>query len=214
MEGKLQVISGRYRGKKLKIPANARPAQQKARGAVFNMLNDIISAPRRPISPPDDGGRGAAADIGDIVVWDAFAGSGAMGLEFVSRFGAAAAIFTDTDSNAVSCIRGNMKNVSGCDIVIEQKDALCNLQFMIHNYKNSRHVVFIDPPYSAPELGEKLAAELAASAPAGAIIVWDTEGSAQVAFDSARLEVVRDKTYGRARFLILRKNLIEKSSEI
>jgi 16S rRNA (guanine(966)-N(2))-methyltransferase RsmD len=191
MESKLQIISGKYRGKKLKIPAGARPTQQKARGAVFNMLDGVT----RRENPPAKN-----------LVWDAFAGSGATGIEFISRFGAEAAVFSDTDPGAALCIRENAKNISDCEVVIERKDAVRGVRGVIDKCKNRRLVVFVDPPYSAPELGGKLVAELAASAPAGTIIVWEMENSAMPAAVPAQLEVIKSKTYGRAGFLILGKN--------
>ncbi|MBP5707580.1 MAG: RsmD family RNA methyltransferase, partial [Alphaproteobacteria bacterium] len=64
MESKLQIISGKYRGRKLSLPASARPTQNRARIALFNMLESNI------IDPTDK-----------FTVWDAFAGSGAFGIE-------------------------------------------------------------------------------------------------------------------------------------
>ena len=55
MESKLQIISGTYRGRKLHLPPLARPTQNMARGAIFNMLAGILS--------PND----------KMFVWDAFA---------------------------------------------------------------------------------------------------------------------------------------------
>lgn len=185
MDAKLQIISGKFRGKKLKIPAGARPTQQRARGAVFNMLADIIDA--------------RAADGG---VWDAFAGSGAMGIEFISRFGAARAVFTDTDSDAVACIRENTKSIAGCEIIIKKKSAMNGADFAIP--KTGGFIAFVDSPYSAFESGEQAVADLAGRAPAGAIVVWETERGRQLQAPDC-MTILKDRTYGRARFLILQK---------
>ena len=64
MDSKLQIISGIYRGRKLNLPADARPTQNLARIALFNMLEGIIIDPFAP-----------------MFVWDAFAGSGSLGVE-------------------------------------------------------------------------------------------------------------------------------------
>ena len=78
MNSKLQIISGKFRGRKLYLPPNARPTQQRARAALFNMLAS-----------------GVVGTDGCINVWDAFAGSGAFGIEFISRYPNAKVVFTD-----------------------------------------------------------------------------------------------------------------------
>ena len=77
MDSKLQIISGKFRGKKLNLPPNARPTQNMARGALFNMLNGILDVSKT------------------FNVWDVFSGSGAFGLECLSRYDNADIIFTD-----------------------------------------------------------------------------------------------------------------------
>src|SRR5574344_993888 len=86
MDSNLQIISGKWRGKKLHLPLNARPTQNKARIALFNMLGNI--------SPH--------------IVWDAFAGSGEFGLEWLSRAQNSKAIFTDTNAESIKTIKRNL----------------------------------------------------------------------------------------------------------
>jgi 16S rRNA G966 N2-methylase RsmD len=69
-----------------------------------------------------------------------------------------------------------------------------------------RLIVFIDPPYSNAAAGQKLVDEMAAAAPSGTIVVWETEAAASDPAVPAEFEISRDKTYGRARLLILRKS--------
>ena len=186
MQGKLQVISGAFRGKKLHIPGVGRPTQQKTRGAVFNMLAEIVHSTQYTVH--------------STVVWDAFAGSGALGIEFISRFTAKTAIFTDTDPDAIACIRKNTESITDCDVIVRQESAL--------NYKlpDGQLVVFIDPPYSAPELGEKLVEKLGKTAPKGTIVVWEVENNlSRRSPGEGGWNVVKNKTHGRARILILRK---------
>jgi len=189
--GKLTVISGTYRGRKLAIPPGARPTQQRARAAVMNMLGAALS--------------GAAG--GGMTVWDAFAGSGAMGIEFISRFGARRAIFTDTDAGAIKCLRRNTENIPACDILIKPQSA----SGFVHELRRDTDglIIFIDPPYSVPKAGAGLVEKLSKTAPAGAIVVWELESGAANAADALDaadgFEVLRDRVHGRARFLILRK---------
>ncbi|MDR1027008.1 MAG: RsmD family RNA methyltransferase [Rickettsiales bacterium] len=133
--------------------------------------------------PPPQAGAGK-------VVWDAFAGSGALGIEFVSRFGAARAVFTDTDPDAIAAIRENTAGLDA-EVVIKQVSALnyCPpaadgvfYQKIPHQAAPANQVViFIDPPYSDFAAGEKLVEKLGASAAPGTIVVWEMEKTASPA---------------------------------
>ncbi len=111
MKSNLQIISGKYRGRKLALPAHARPTQNRARIALFNMM-ESLPRPR--------------------VVWDAFAGSGAFGLECISRYDANV-VFTDTD---VSTVRKNLF----VGATVDQTDALS----VINKYGPRADLIFID----------------------------------------------------------------------
>jgi 16S rRNA G966 N2-methylase RsmD len=165
-----------------------------------------------------------------------------MGIEFISRFGAKTALFTDVDPEAIACIRENVAGITGCEVVVRQEDALStmnNEQLTVNNEMKPRReaahinldpavkprddkraprddkgkegetggrlVVFIDPPYSDIKLGEKLVARLGAEAGVGTIVVWEVEAGGAPVFDGSQWEVLKDKVYGRARILILRK---------
>ena len=218
MESKLQIISGKWRGKKLWLPANARPTQNKARIALFNMLG----AQRR------------------AVVWDAFAGSGAFGIECLSRGIAERVIFTDTDSESIKTVKKNLNNV-GADIIrpiaakrrqsffaplaqnwahdmrpynndfatVKQTDAIA----AVKEFGPAADLIFIDPPYSAPLLAEKFIAALTPVAKPGTILICEVEAPKPAQANSlhsalkdellAEWTILKDKTYGRARFVFL-----------
>jgi 16S rRNA (guanine966-N2)-methyltransferase len=176
MDSRLQVISGKYRGRKLHLPPNSRPTQNRARIAVFNMLCDL--RPR--------------------VIWDAFAGSGAFGIEWISRTNSAV-IFTDTDADAIKTIKKNMANLSDAKAKIIQRDALDAAP----QIAEKADLIFIDPPYAAPELGEKLIRKIAPAIKPDTIIVWEMEKNFTHSPLPNNLRIIRDKTYGRARFLII-----------
>ena len=183
MDSKLQIISGKYRGKKLNLPVNARPTQNLARGALFNMLNEILD-----ISHP-------------FVVWDVFAGSGAFGLECLSRYENAKAIFTDNANASIETIKKNLKSI-GCDAIIEKTDAIA----AISRFGGTADVIFIDAPYSEFDLGAKFVKKLTSVAKNSAILIWEFEKIQNMPMLGENWEILRDKTYGRARFLILKKN--------
>ncbi|NCF48129.1 MAG: 16S rRNA (guanine(966)-N(2))-methyltransferase RsmD [Bacteroidetes bacterium] len=89
----MRIIAGRHRGTKLAQPASAetRPTADRVRESLFNIL---------------DGGRfGRVLDNARVI--DAFAGTGALGLEALSR-GAAASIFIERDPAAIKVLRSNI----------------------------------------------------------------------------------------------------------
>lgn len=186
MNSKLQIISGKYRGRKLNLPAGARPTQNLARGAVFNMLVGFVY------------------DWQKITVWDAFAGSGAFGVEILSRCPDATVIFTDMADESIKTVQ---KNISGLNIdwvryKIDKNDAMER----IWKYGPRVDLVFVDPPYANPELGIGFIAKLAERVRRGTIVVQEIESNVPYSPDETKWDVLRDKKYGRARFLILRRN--------
>ena len=185
MDSKLQIISGRFRGYKLNLPSNARPTQNRARLAIFNMLNVFLN-------PADK-----------IIVWDAFGGSGAMGLEILSRYDNSTVVFTDISDVAIKTIT---KNVSGTRISpnrykIENENAVQKTK----KYGPTANLIFVDPPYDNPDTGISFVRKLANSVAVDTIVVQEVEALVAYSPDTKFWNVLRDKTYGRARFLILQR---------
>lgn len=185
MDSKLQIISGMYRGRHLYLPPDARPTQNMAREALFNMLDSGIIDP-----------------WGRFVVWDAFAGSGALGLECLSRYPNARVMFTDTLGSSVQTVKKNMEMLGvGGRAAVEHRDAVR----AINTYGAAVDLFFVDPPYVQHRTGKKFLTRLASVAKKGAIVVWEQEIGHEIPPDGRHWEILRDKNYGRARFLILRK---------
>ncbi len=185
MESKLQIISGRYRGRRLHLPPDARPTQNMARIALFNMLESGIVDPTR-----------------NMVVWDAFAGSGAFGLECLSRYAGAQVIFTDVANSSVMTVRTNLNALGvGGWATVRQCDAIG----AINRYGEMADIVFIDPPYANADLGRAFMKHFARKARKGTIVIWEQETCNLFEPDARCWEILRDKTYGRARFLILQR---------
>ena len=182
MKSNLQIISGKYRGKKLNLPTDARPTQNMARGALFNILNGFIDV------------------TGAVSVWDAFAGSGAFGLECLSRFNNPMVVFTDNANNSIDTIK---KNLSSMDerATIEKVDAVS----AIPRFGGMADLIFIDPPYSDFGLGLLFMKKLSKVAKSGAILIWEFEKVQKMPKIDDNWTVLKDKTYGRARFLFLCK---------
>jgi len=124
----LRIIAGTWRGRRLRFPAgpDIRPTPDRVRETLFNWLAPVI--------------RGAR-------VLDLFAGSGALGLEALSR-GAAHVRFIDTDARAVAALRELLIEWRADPAQVEtgRADALSALQLAP---KAPFDLVFVDPPFAA-----------------------------------------------------------------
>lgn len=185
MDSKLQIISGSFRGRKLRLPPDARPTQNRARIALFNMLESGIIDTNTQLS-----------------VWDAFAGSGAFGLECLSRYSDARVVFTDVSPTSIKTVRDNLATLNvGARASAVQTDAISSVQ----KYAESANLIFVDPPYTTAELGINFVKKLAQAVKTGTILIWEQEGNNKSEPDASQWNILRDKTYGRARFFILGK---------
>lgn len=128
----MRIISGTLRGKTLETPKglNTRPTSDKARQGVFNIIEH---------APWSQGLHGKT-------VLDIFAGSGAMGLEALSR-GAAFAAFVDNDANALQTIE---RNIANCRI--DKANAITysrNATKLGQNQLDPFEIAFLDAPYDS-----------------------------------------------------------------
>lgn len=182
----MQIISGRFRGRKLRLPPDARPTQNRARIALFNILSSGL------LDFTDD----------EFVVWDAFAGSGAFGLECLSRYPQIRVIFTDAAPSSIGTVRQNLASL-GVDTraTTVQADAMT----CISQYGAMADLVFLDPPYKDAASGAAFVRKLGGVIRPGALLIWEQEATNPSAFSDSQWEMLRDKQYGRARFLILRR---------
>ena len=184
MISNLQIISGKYRGRRLALPTGARPTQNRARIALFNMLESgIIDASKQ------------------MTVWDAFAGSGAFGTECLSRYNNASVIFTDVSPDSIKTVKKNLGTI-GATALVGQTDAIGG----IRKHGATADLIFIDPPYTENSLGSSFVRKIARVARPGTILVWEIEDAVMSVPELSEWTILRDKTYGRARFLILAKN--------
>lgn len=138
----MRIVAGKHRGRRLLVPpgVTVRPTSDRAREALFNILSHgSLAAEGLPFA-------GAA-------VLDAFAGTGALGLEALSR-GAAAALFLEKDPGALAILRRNIavlreearaRVVAGDATHPPRAPAACAL-------------AFLDPPYHSGLAATALAA--------------------------------------------------------
>lgn len=159
--GRLRIIGGSHRGRRIEIPpgSDARPTGDRVREALFSILASGI---------------GGTAGLQDTRVLDACAGSGALGIEALSR-GAAHAVFFDIDRPARVQIAENL-NALGLS---ERAD--------VHRTGDATRpppgtpcdIVFLDPPYDS-EIAHQAPAALAESgwiAPGGLIVIETRRGT-------------------------------------
>jgi 16S rRNA (guanine966-N2)-methyltransferase len=133
----LRIIGGTWRGRKLRFPASAaiRPTPDRVRETLFNWLGTATQAAQ---------------------CLDLFAGSGALGLEALSR-GAAHVSFVESDEAAARALRARLAEWQAGDAVVARADALRYLSGAARPFD----IVFLDPPF-ASELVSRAAALLEA----------------------------------------------------
>jgi 16S rRNA (guanine966-N2)-methyltransferase len=134
----MRIVGGKFRGRALKSPADdriTRPTSDRVREAVFNILAH----------------GSAAVDFDGAKVLDLFAGTGALGLEALSR-GAQFCLFVEEDADARGTIRDNIEALGLTGITkIFRRDATDLGPAARHGQFD---IVFLDPPYGKG-LGEK-----------------------------------------------------------
>jgi 16S rRNA (guanine966-N2)-methyltransferase len=128
----MRIVAGAWRGRQLVAPPGmaTRPTADRVRQALFDMLMHA-----------EWGGRAA---IEGAVVLDVFAGTGAMGLEALSR-GAASACFIESDQRALRALRAN---VAACKADVRTDVVAADvLEGAIGRGRREAGLVFLDPPY-------------------------------------------------------------------
>jgi 16S rRNA (guanine966-N2)-methyltransferase len=184
----MRIVAGRHRGRHLLAPPGetVRPTSDRAREALFNILTH---------------GSFAAAGIPfvDATVLDGFAGTGALGLEALSR-GAGSAVFIEQDDEALAILRKNI-TVLGEDGRARIVPGDATRPPRAHS---ACAVAFLDPPYRSGLAAPALAAFAAAGwlAPDALAVV---ELAAREHFvPPAGFILIDERVYGAARLVFLR----------
>jgi 16S rRNA (guanine(966)-N(2))-methyltransferase RsmD len=150
----MRVIAGTWGGRRLQAPPGdaVRPTSDRVREALFSVL---------------------AARIPGARVLDLFAGSGALGIEALSR-GAASVTFVDSAPAAQRALKANL-GALGVDAEVRRQDAL---RFLGGASGDAREydLVFLDPPYRlAGRLGGELSAILPAVLAPGGLVIAESD---------------------------------------
>jgi 16S rRNA (guanine966-N2)-methyltransferase len=168
------VVAGEFKGRRLAAPrgVRTRPTADRVREALFSMLGDVTAAR----------------------VLDLYAGSGALGIEALSR-GAESAVFVERDPRAAAVIERNLASLA-LEQSVHRQDAL---RFLART-KGMFDLVFCDPPYdSAPRLAGALAERLPVLTSENARIV--TESDKRMPLELP-FPLLTERTYGDTRIAI------------
>ena len=168
----MRVIAGRWGGRRLAAPKGAatRPTSDRVREALFSILGDRVQ---------------------DARVLDLFAGSGALGLEALSR-GAAEVTFVDSAAAAVAAVKANLAALGG-EAEVHRSDGL---RFLRGAPGKARHydLVLLDPPYRlAARLGRELSEALPGVLAPAALVVSESDRRAPLPLD---LPLRDERRYG------------------
>ncbi|HMT49193.1 16S rRNA (guanine(966)-N(2))-methyltransferase RsmD [Dietzia sp. UBA5065] len=178
-----RIISGRLRGRQLAVPpAGTRPTTDRVREALFSAIVSRV-------------------DLEGAAVLDLFAGSGALGLEAVSR-GADVAWFVEENPRAAAVLKGNTTGVSSSLPSVEaiiRRAALPTAVAGPCPVAGGFHLVLADPPYEAS--GDLDGPVLEALLEGGwlsrdALVVWERSRRSPAVRWPDGYEVVFDRTYG------------------
>ena len=168
----MRIIAGTHRGSRIAAPKglDTRPTSDRVREAAFNLIGPVE----------------------DATVLDLFAGSGAMGLEALSR-GAASVTFVESDRAACRTIAENLERLRMTGARITCGDAIWALRQDSRRYD----LVLVDPPYEAwAELEPRLAEHLPRALEPDGLLVVETGSRTDPALP---LPLRTSRRYGSAR---------------
>ncbi len=177
----MRIISGRLGGRSFASPRGHRthPMSDKGRGALFNALGDIAG----------------------LTVLDAFAGSGALGFEAVSR-GAVKVTAIERDRNAQQTVAANIKALG---LERSVKPIRANATGWLTTSDDTFDLVLLDPPFE--DLQPGLLVKLAGRAVPGGAVVLSLPPDAQITLPSDEFEPLTAKKYGDNQLVFYRKTV-------
>lgn len=187
---KFRVIAGMYGGRSLDAPPGSRthPMSERVRNALFNSLGNQVEGAE---------------------VLDCFAGTGALGIEALSR-GAAHATFVERDRVAQRVIRGNLETL-GVD-----SSSYTIVSSPVAGWLSSRKtdtlydLVLADPPYHDLQLST--VSRLFSLLKPDALMVLSHTGRGEVPIRSDEIVVVDNRSYGTAHLTFFRREIPKKTT--
>ncbi len=186
----MRIVGGHLRGRNIATPSgrNTRPTSDQTRESMFNILAHSEWAP----------------PLEDAIVADIFAGSGALGLEAISR-GAKFCLFVETEPKARGAIRENIDkmNLFGCTR-LHRRDAT-KLKIAPGNLRGPFTHIFLDPPYNKglwkAVLLKLRDQDLIAN---NGVIILEIAAEEAEEEEFRGFEILADKSWGAARVVFMR----------
>jgi 16S rRNA (guanine966-N2)-methyltransferase len=179
--GRVRIVAGARRGRLIRVPqtGEVRPTSEKIREAVFSALGPVSG----------------------LTVLDLFAGTGAMGLEALSR-GAANCVFVENDRSVAAVLRENISTLQyGADCTVIVSDYAAALEVMMQSARRF-DLLFVDPPYRMLQEVEVLLAPLLAFLLApGGVAVIEGARSSEARFGRSP---VFERVYGETKIMMLK----------
>ena len=209
----MRVIAGSARGRRLESPPGriVRPTGDKVKGAIFSLLEAL--AYRRghePVAEEDD--KRFASAVAWPRVLDLYAGTGALGIEALSR-GATKAVFVEPDPGARRVLSRNLAAVR----MVDRSEVIgTTVERAIAELRGDYDLILADPPYTDP--AAPLALETAASCvnlTAQAVLVWEHAAALHPPERLGSLVLDRTRRHGLAGVsLYIRQALREAAREL
>ena len=179
--GRLRIVAGNWRSRLLEIAdvPGLRPTSERVRETLFNWL-----------APRIEGAR----------CLDLFAGTGALGLEALSR-GATSVVFVESSRRAATVLEQNARSLDTSGAVIRHGDAL---EYLKTADPDSFDIVFLDPPFAASLLEETCKAiESSGIVVAGGLVYLEQDRTPSLPALPANWVTVKDKAAGQVRYSLV-----------
>ena len=176
----MRIIAGLY-GKRLLVTPKSyvtHPMGERIRQAMFNSLHDKII---------------------DAEVLDAFAGSGALGLEALSR-GAKHITFVERDNEALRALEQNIKSLECSDKTRISKRGVSSF---VDDEKQKYDIIFVDPPYNKPQFSTVL--RTMDLLKPGGFMILSYPGRGEAPPSKPGIVVVDNRVYGNAALAFYRR---------
>lgn len=145
----VRISGGELKGRTLAVPARIRPSGSRLREALFDIWQGRVR---------------------DAILLDLFAGSGAVGLEALSR-GARQVVFVDADKAVLEILRQNLQGLPATDLVVLAAELPGDLERISDRLPTAADLIFADPPYDFAAYEELLAASSSLLAVGGEMVV-------------------------------------------
>jgi 16S rRNA (guanine966-N2)-methyltransferase len=184
----MRIVGGKHKGRALQAPAgqNIRPTSDRARESIFNILAHSIDW----------------KGFEDMSVLDVFSGTGALGLEAMSR-GASSGVFVDNDARSLQCIKANAATLGEARNILTLKLDATRLFLPPLAAHAPLSLVFLDAPYGT-KLSDPALLSLCHNgwiAPGGIVVVEYSKDDDLI--PPHDFSILEKRTYGAAQVMFL-----------